>query len=134
MMTLTGSDLYATRLDSFSFHCTVHRSANFSSFIVHFKTSADVFGTVSQNVDQCDDTNSTDSDNYLVTCGEGTNQSLSENKTYTLSIVKPTRLDATIWSCDLNSGKGYSNDFNLKYYGEILSGIFLSVGYPMWCI
>ena len=55
---------------------------------------------------------------YDIQCGNGTDSSLSDWKTYTLTIKRLTVNHSSSWWCQLDSDSQHSNIFKLQVQGE----------------
>ncbi|XP_041379121.1 hemicentin-2-like [Gigantopelta aegis] len=113
-LSISGSSSYAVLNKPFALTCTVLQAAGLNDK-VHFFTKAqtDAFVSVRQNGGSCS-LFSRPPAGYTVSCGSGTDTSLSTTKTYTLVINRAAVRDATDWWCNLDIAGTRSNTFRLQ--------------------
>ena len=94
--------------DTFIFTCTITNGAIFSDE-VQFVFNHAVVGAVDQKNEQCKVLNKTITQNYQLMCGEGTDQNMSDPKTYALTVKNVSRDDLGYWRCQTRIWPFYSN-------------------------
>ena len=119
VLTLTGSSMQNTAelQKLFTFTCTITYAAFLNDVIQFFREST-LIAFLKQTHSQCSVSQSNHSENYQVTCAEGTDKTSSNTKVYQLKIHQVSAADGADWNCRMRKDKTSSNTITLKVDGE----------------
>ena len=107
-MQLNRAATYPVLAEMFIFTCTITNAAIFSDEVQFFFNHA-VVGALEQKNEQCKVLNKTITKNYQLMCSEGTDQNISDTKTYALTVNQVLLDDLGYWRCQTRIWPFYSN-------------------------